>query len=356
MEHPVHMPQLGVNDTEVRLVRWLVEPGTLVHPGTELAEVETSKASLALVAEADGHFYPATEDGTSVTVQDVVAYLLDTPDPERAAALVAAVPAPETQPAGGPRLTARAAELVREHGIDPASLPADRIVREADVLEIVGAAGRTDPLRRVAIYGASPGGTAVLAALLAMGGYEVAGFLDDTPDLAGRQFESLPVWAGDDLRGLADRGIGAVATHIAVRPFRLDLRDRARAAGVRLINVIHPWTSVSPTVRMGVGNLIKAGALLDTHVRLGDCVIVDHGVIVPHHCVLGDACHLAPGVSMGGGCTIGSRTLVGVGATIAPGVRVGPDAIIAPGAVVVRDVEPGSVVSGSPAVVTGHTR
>src|SRR5262249_38316797 len=148
---------------------------------------------------------------------------------------------------------------------------------------------RRDLSRVVAVYGASQGGMTLVEAIRAMGGYEVAGFLDDTPGLIGTKVFGLPVWSGEELERLAKRSVGSIASHIAVREFRLAMRDRALAAGLAMLNVIHPRAYVAPSVQLGVGNVIKAGVVIDSETRIGDCCIVDNGAIVPHHCVLHDA-------------------------------------------------------------------
>jgi UDP-perosamine 4-acetyltransferase len=195
-----------------------------------------------------------------------------------------------------------------------------------------------------------------MATLAEIGGYQVCGFLDDTPGLAGQELAGVPVWSGDEMSGLVAAGIGALATHIASDTFRLELRERAKAAGLTLLNVVHPAAVLAPSVRLGIGNVIKAGAIVDAHVRIGDCCIIDNGAIVPHNNVLGDGCHLAPGVRMGGDCLIGDTTLVGVGAIVTSRVRIGSNAIISPGAVVMGDVGEDMVVAGVPARVIGNRR
>jgi sugar O-acyltransferase (sialic acid O-acetyltransferase NeuD family) len=250
--------------------------------------------------------------------------------------------------------------LVEKTGVDISGLSANRVIRERDVLELLdkkeGPRLHRDPLRVVAVYGASRGGITLVDAIRAMGGYEVAAFIDDTPDLIGSSVFFLPVWNGNELEELTGRGIGALASHIAVREFRLKMRDRALAAGLTLLNVIHPRAFVSPSVQMGVGNVIKAGAIIDTEVQMGDCCIIDNGVIVPHHNLIHDACHLAPGVAMGGGCSLGERTLVGVGSKISSGIKVGRNVIVRPGSVVVKDVPDDVLIGGDPAKIVGRRR
>ena len=375
------MPQLGVNDDVAVVAEWLVEEGDAVQSGARIAVIETMKASVDLKAPSAGFVYPLVARGAEVPVQTVIALVLEQPDREeftrRAAELrqggsaaggVGGVGSEGggvatgagASPPDGLRITRRARDLVEEMGVDVATLPTDRIVREADVLALAGAPAPaqtpSSPDRRVAVYGASQGGAALAETIVAMGGYEVVAFLDDTEALIGAESFGLPVWPGVDLPSLAGRGVGAVATHIAIRPFRLALRDRIEQAGLTMINAVHPRAHLSPSARLGVGTVIKAGAVVDAEVRIGDCCIVDNGAVVAHHNRLGQGVHLAPGVSMGGDCRVGDQTLVGVGAAIGARVTIGSNVIVAPGAVVVSDVPDDVVVEGSPATVVGRRR
>ena len=359
------MPQLGANDTVATIVEWKVQPGQHIEKGHTLAVVETSKATFDVECEEDGFFYPLTETGVELPVQQTIGLILAEQDEsffqQKKQELAGTQQAGEEQPQlAGLNVTAGARRLLEEYRIDVSLLPKDRIVRADDVQALLGqsplADFQTDSLRRCVVYGASQGGRSVVECLKAMGGYEVVAFLDDDPNRKGTTYYGLPVWPADELENLHRKDIGALATHIAVRELRLKIRDRSKAAGVYMLNVIHPSAVVADSVRMGVGNIIKAGAVLDTDVRLGDCCIIDNGVIIPHHNRIGNACHLAPGVRMGGDCDIHDCTLVGIGATISARIQIGSNVVVAPGACVVRNVPSDVVVEGVPARIVGKRR
>lgn len=352
----VIMPQLGVNDTEVTIVEWLLEPGVKVERGQTLANVETSKAAFELESEESGFFYPVAAPGATVSIRTVVALISPEADPGVVQQYLAARPEPAEQPEG-PRLTAKARKLAEDHGVDLAQFPTGRIIRERDVRALLEEASAPTviqgSLRRVAIYGASQGGLAILECLRTMGEYEVAAFLDDDPGQVGTDYHGVPIWSGKDLEQLGEKRVGAISTHIASGNTRLALRDRAHAANVACLNVIHGNATVSSTARMGVGNVIKAGAVVDAHVEIGDCCIVDNGVILPHHNRIGDACHLAPGACFGGDCDVGDGTIIGIGATVTARTRIGRNVIVGAGACVLRDIPDNAVVEGHPAKIVG---
>ena len=56
MKTEVIVPRLGSSDDsdEVRILRWIINPGTTVKKGEALLEVETDKVNVEIEAPADG--------------------------------------------------------------------------------------------------------------------------------------------------------------------------------------------------------------------------------------------------------------------------------------------------------------
>jgi pyruvate dehydrogenase E2 component (dihydrolipoyllysine-residue acetyltransferase) len=143
MATKVHMEALSPTMEEGRLVKWSKREGDPVKTGETLAEVETDKAVMELVARADGQLIKVmAPEGSTVPVGSVVAYI-GTPGEridgagsgERgAAAPVAAQPAAAprptaTPPAPAPTAVAAPADATRVK----ASPLAKRIAKETGV-------------------------------------------------------------------------------------------------------------------------------------------------------------------------------------------------------------------------------
>src|SRR5213592_314113 len=76
MATKVHMEALSPTMEEGRLVKWTKQEGDAVKSGETLAEVETDKAVMELVARADGQLIKVmVPEGTTVPVGNVVAYI-----------------------------------------------------------------------------------------------------------------------------------------------------------------------------------------------------------------------------------------------------------------------------------------
>ncbi|MFV0290306.1 MAG: 2-oxoglutarate dehydrogenase complex dihydrolipoyllysine-residue succinyltransferase [Mangrovibacterium sp.] len=68
----IKIPTPGESITEVELGKWLIEGGAIVRKGDEIAEVESDKATLTIIAEADGEISLLVEEGSRVSVGTVV--------------------------------------------------------------------------------------------------------------------------------------------------------------------------------------------------------------------------------------------------------------------------------------------
>src|SRR6266498_5833341 len=76
MATKVHMEALSPTMEEGRLVKWTKHEGDAVKSGDTLAEVETDKAVMELVARADGQILKVmVPEGTTVPVGNIVAWI-----------------------------------------------------------------------------------------------------------------------------------------------------------------------------------------------------------------------------------------------------------------------------------------
>lgn len=202
----------------------------------------------------------------------------------------------------------------------------------------------------VVIVGAGGHGRVVLDILTQARGHNVVGFLDSNPSLHGRRMDGKPV-LGDIglLPEVRERGVEGAVIAIGDNGVRREFAERVEAAGLTLINAIHPSANLATNVTLGRNLVIAAGALVCAHCQIGDSVILNTGCIVDHETKIGPAVHVCPGARLAGRVVIDAGAFVGIGATIVQNLRIGNDAIVGAGAVVVTDVEPMTTVVGVPA-------
>lgn len=207
----------------------------------------------------------------------------------------------------------------------------------------------------------SAGHAMVLADILSLDGRKILAFFDNNPD-AAPSVSGIPLFIGE--RGFQrwlgnSRPDGAIAAAVAIGGARgkervAILRMLAKA-GLETPCLIHPGSSTSPAAIIGAGSHVFAMSVVAAGVCAGAGVIVNHGAVVDHECVLGDGCHVAPGAVLCGCVTLGENTFIGAGATVLPRITIGANTVIGAGSVVTRDIPPGSVAYGSPAIIRKQT-
>jgi acetyltransferase-like isoleucine patch superfamily enzyme len=182
---------------------------------------------------------------------------------------------------------------------------------------------------------------------------------------------------------LADLRIGAgldadEGVTVGYRPSRSAAKALALGAGARLRSgtVIYAGSEIGDHFETGHHVIIREGTRIGDDVSIWSNTVVDYGCVigarVKIHCncylaqftELEDDVFLAPGVTVANdlfpgqpesakamaGPLIRAGAQIGVNATILPYVTIGAGAIIGAGAVVTRDVAPGVVAYGNPAM------
>lgn len=134
---------------------------------------------------------------------------------------------------------------------------------------------------------------------------------------------------------------------------RMALADLLSGVKTQITNVIHPQHSISEYAKLGRGNLISAGAVIQANVMLGSFNLLESYVSIEPDAAIGDYCTIQAGTRIGKEVQIYNESMIGMGAIIHAGVSIGHSAIIAPGSVVLKDVEEGQTVFGNPAQAAG---
>ena len=202
----------------------------------------------------------------------------------------------------------------------------------------------------IVVWGAG-GHARVVAEILRLGGFTIAGFLDDVdPARRGEPFLAARILGGrEELEALRRDGVGSAIVAIGDNAARLEAAAVLRERGFELPAAVHPSAAVAATARIGDGSVVCATAVVGPAAVLGRDVIVNTAATVDHDCAVEDGAHLAPGVHLGGWATVGRGSFVGLGALVADRARVGAGSVVGAGSLVLHDVPPGVVAWGSPA-------
>lgn len=148
-------------------------------------------------------------------------------------------------------------------------------------------------------------------------------------------------------------------------------------ATIRSHSVIYAGNIIGTHLQTGHGTLIREYNRIGDHVSIGSHSIIEHHVeignrvrvhsnaFVPEYTILEEESWLGPNVCLTNAphplcpnfpkcrapVVLRRNAKVGANATLVPGVTIGEMSLVAAGSVVVKDVPPGVVVAGNPAVI-----
>jgi sugar O-acyltransferase (sialic acid O-acetyltransferase NeuD family) len=176
--------------------------------------------------------------------------------------------------------------------------------------------------------------------------FHVAGFLDRLGE-AGRTIRGVPVFDAETATSLPRGTLAIVAVgNPALKP---RLVAEVEQLGLTFATLVHPSVRLDQSVRLGLGSIVCAGAILTLDIEVGAHVIINMGCTVGHDSVIGDFSTISPGCHVSGDTRIGKGVLIGAGATTIEHTTIGDGSTVGAGAVVTRDLPPGVTAVGIPA-------
>lgn len=179
-----------------------------------------------------------------------------------------------------------------------------------------------------------------------MGGFK--GFLVDGEPAEGHTVLGFPVLGPRDIERLP-RGtrIGDGIASPLREPFIRSLEER----GLEFVSMVHPQATVHPFSTIGPGCLIQAGALVSSGSVLEGHVTLNWHALVGHDAHVEEFVHITAMAIAGARSRIGKGAMVGLDTMVLEDRKVGAGSMVGAMSLVTRDIPPGVLAVGRPALV-----
>lgn len=341
------MPRIGTNDNSVTIGSWLVKSGAYVEQGQAIAVLETTKETEELKTEKSGYLFYKTSAGEEVNVG--ASFAVITSEENFVFAEKSDIDI------GTLNVTKKAKALIEKYNIDLKSISHLSIIKEKDILDLVGHETKIERSKANDIVIVSGGGMAKMCidTIRLNKGYNICGIVDAQMP-KGTDIMGVDVLGDDSILPVlynqghltAINGIGGIANDNSSELFTLrkQVFENLKSIGFFVPNLIHPASSIEYSAILGEGNIVLSGASIGSEAVIGNNCIINTGAIVSHDCKIGNHVKISPGAILAGNVSIGENSLIGMGVTIYIGVKVGRNVIISNGKNIFQDVPDNAVI------------
>jgi acetyltransferase-like isoleucine patch superfamily enzyme len=209
-------------------------------------------------------------------------------------------------------------------------------------------------MRRLRVFGAGINAAKIvdLIAWQFADTVEVKGIYDDRRPAGAKGPGNLPIL------GTVAQGLDEVPRHDVDAFVALGTKASAksceiflalRAAGASLPSLIAPSAHISPSVRLGMNNLVFPGVFFGCEVELGHLCWAHGGTVVEHHTKIGHNVLFGAAAVIGSFSALGSHSFFGNGVVTVPEARIGCGTLVGTGSLVARELPPHVIAYGHPA-------
>ncbi|MFL2754511.1 MAG: acetyltransferase [Gammaproteobacteria bacterium] len=182
--------------------------------------------------------------------------------------------------------------------------------------------------------------------------YEIVGFIDNNLPIGHKILEYQVLGKEEELDTLINKheifgGIIAIGDNV-IRS-KVEKKIKHICKEFNFINCIHPRSNIAFNVIMGKGNVVMAGATINTSSQISNHCIFNTNCSVDHDNRIENFVSIAPNAVTGGNVEVGEYSVIGIGATVKNNVSISYNCIIGANSFINNDTKSNSVYYGTPA-------
>ena len=198
-------------------------------------------------------------------------------------------------------------------------------------------------MKQLIILGAGGSGWDIVSIVNAInavnGEWEIVGFLDDNPALAGKEFCGVRVVGTiDDAVKYPKVYFVSSIANPTNRIIRRMIWDKVTRFGCEFATLVHPSAIIYDNVTIKKGCVVNANCMLGNGACLEEDVHLAYACNIAHETVLKSHVTLGTGVNLSSGVVIGEDCYIGAGVSSTHDITVEPDTLVAVGAAIIDDL------------------
>lgn len=206
-------------------------------------------------------------------------------------------------------------------------------------------------MKNIVIFGSGGHAKVIVDIIEKQGKFNIAGFIDSSSEKNTVIMEYKVIGDTSSLKDIVfSYEIYGGIIGIGDNSIRAKIRDKVIKVipNFKFVNCVHPKSILGKDVTLGEGNVVMAGAIINSSTIIKNHCILNTNSSIDHDCLMLDFSSIAPNATVGGNVKIGDYSAIGIGANIFNSVNVGYNCIIGGGSLVCHDTNDNSIYYGSP--------
>ena len=207
-------------------------------------------------------------------------------------------------------------------------------------------------ITNVVLFCAGPQTRVVIDILQDQPEFKIVGLIDSLQPIGSQFYGHQIIGRQDDLRTLSKKynfqsGIVGLGDNYLREKIVHEILKQIE--GFRFINVISNFSYISPTSKIGAGNVIMPGVVVNSEAEMKNHCVINTNSSLEHNSIMDDFSSLSAGVTTGGYLKIGKYSAIALGVTILDRTSIGENVVVGSGSLVTKDLESHGLYYGSPA-------
>jgi sugar O-acyltransferase (sialic acid O-acetyltransferase NeuD family) len=204
----------------------------------------------------------------------------------------------------------------------------------------------------VVVFCAGPQTRVILDILKDQPEYTVVGLIDSVQNVGSNFYGYKVIGRQNELSTLCktysfNAGIVGLGDNYLREKVVLEILDQQK--DFNFINVISKFSYFSPTAKIGVGNVIMPGVIVNSEAIITNHCIINTNSSLEHNCLMEAFSSLSAGVTTGGYFNLGKYSAIALGVTILDRTTIGENVVVGSGSLVTKDLESHGLYYGVPA-------